>query len=129
MRHTPIQRCQVHKARNIVERLPRFLQAGARKVLRQAWQLNDAAKAEKLLRNPARRLGHDALDEILTVSRLGLPAELRRLLERCLHAAALDRGCHGGGGKRLPAAESLQASRAALTAHQLKHTMKSKIED
>jgi len=24
-RHTPIQRCQVHKARNIVERLPKHL--------------------------------------------------------------------------------------------------------
>ena len=89
-RHTPIQRCQVHKARNIMERLPKSLQAGVRKVLRQAWELSDAAKAEKLLRNLARRLDHDApgvsgsilegLDEILTVSRLGLPAELRRSL-------------------------------------------------
>ena len=61
-----VQRCQVHKARNIVERLPKSLQAGVRKVLRQAWELSDAAKAE--------------------------------------------RGCHDGGGKRLPAAESLQAS-------------------
>ena len=26
-RHTPIQRCQVHKARNIVERLPKHLHA------------------------------------------------------------------------------------------------------
>ena len=80
-RHTPIQRCKVHKARNIMERLPKSLQAGVRKALRQAWELSDAAKAEKLLRNLARRLDHDApgvsgsilegLDEILTVSRLG----------------------------------------------------------
>jgi putative transposase len=28
-RHTPIQRCQVHKARNIVERLPKPLHVGA----------------------------------------------------------------------------------------------------
>ena len=70
--------------------MPKSLQAGVRKALRQAWELNDAAKAEKLLRNLARRLDHDApgvsgsilegLDEILTVSRLGLPAELRRSL-------------------------------------------------
>src|SRR4029077_1452756 len=59
-RHTPIQRCQVHKARNIMERLPKSLQAGVRKVLRQAWELGDAAKAERLLRNLARRLQHDA---------------------------------------------------------------------
>jgi transposase-like protein len=57
-------------------------------VLRQAWKLDDAAKAEKLIRNLAQRLERDApgvsksilegLDEILAVSRLGLPAELRR---------------------------------------------------
>ena len=89
-RHTPIQRCQIHKARNIMERLPKSLQPGVRRVLRQAWELGDATKAEKLLRNLARRLEHDApgvsgsilegLDEILTVTRLGPPAELRRSL-------------------------------------------------
>src|SRR3982750_4793496 len=35
-RDTPIQRCQVHKARNIVERLPKALQALVRRALRQA---------------------------------------------------------------------------------------------
>ena len=88
--HTPIQRCQVHKARNITERLPKPLQASVRRTLRQAWELDDAEKAERLIRNLGRRLEHDApgvrdsilegLDEILTVNRLGLPAELRRSL-------------------------------------------------
>src|SRR6202171_3904730 len=40
-RNTPIQRCQVHKARNIAERLPKHLHASVRKVLRQAWELDD----------------------------------------------------------------------------------------
>jgi len=89
-RHTPIQRCQVHKARNITERLPKPLHASVRKALRQAWEMDDADQAERLIRNLARRLEHDApgvrdsilegLDEILTVNRLGLPAELRRSL-------------------------------------------------
>jgi len=89
-RHTAIQRCQIHKARNIMERLPNSLHAAVRRVLRQAWELDDADKAEKLIRNLAQRLERDApgvsksilegLDEILTVSRLGLPAELRRSL-------------------------------------------------
>jgi putative transposase len=89
-RHTPIQRCQVHKARNITERLPKQLHAAVRRTLRQAWELDDADKAERLLRNLARRLERDApgvsasilegLDEILTVTRLGLPAQLRRSL-------------------------------------------------
>ena len=85
-----IQRCQVHKGRNITERLPEHLKAGVKKALRQAWELDDAQKAERLIRNLARRLEKDApgvsgsilegLDEILTVTRLGLPAELRRAL-------------------------------------------------
>ena len=89
-RHTPIQRCQIHKARNIIGRLAPSRQASVRRVLRQAWELDDADKAETLLRNLARRLEHEApgvsgsilegLDEMLTVTRLGLPTELRRAL-------------------------------------------------
>ncbi len=58
--------------------------------LRQAWDQDDADKAERLLRNLARRLEHEdpgvsgsileGLDEILTAIRLGLPQELRRSL-------------------------------------------------
>jgi putative transposase len=88
--HTPIQRCQVHKARNIIERCPRHLHSTVRRTLRQAWHLDDAARAEWLLRELAARLKKPApgiaasilegLDEILTVNRLGLPEELRRAL-------------------------------------------------
>src|SRR5499433_1102824 len=88
--HTPIQRCQIHKARNVIERLPKTLHASVRRALRQAWELDDADKAERLLRNLARRLDQEApgvaasilegLDEMLTVNRLGLPAKLRRSL-------------------------------------------------
>jgi hypothetical protein len=76
--HTPIQRCQVHKARNVTERLPKPLHASVRRALRQAWELDDADKAERLLRNLARRLDQQApgvaasilegLDEMLTSS-------------------------------------------------------------
>src|ERR1019366_8993418 len=59
-RHTPIQRCQIHKARNIMERLSPALHASVRRALRQAWELDDAAKAEKLIRNLAQRLERDA---------------------------------------------------------------------
>jgi transposase-like protein len=85
-----IQRCQVHKGRNIIERLDVTLHAGVKKALRQAWDQDDADKAERLLRNLARRLEREepgvsgsileGLDEILTVIRLGLPHELRRSL-------------------------------------------------
>jgi transposase-like protein len=85
-----IQRCQVHKGRNIVERLAPELHAGVKKVLRQAWDAKDADQAERMLKNLARRLEHEepgvsgsileGLDEMLTVIRLGLPPELRRAL-------------------------------------------------
>jgi putative transposase len=55
-RHIPIQRCQVHKACNILERLPKPLHASVCTALRQAWELDDADKAERLIRNLARRL-------------------------------------------------------------------------
>jgi putative transposase len=57
---TPIQRCQIHKARNVIERLPKPLHASVRRALRQAWELDDADKAERLLRNLARRLDQEA---------------------------------------------------------------------
>ena len=66
------------------------MHVSVRKALRQAWELDDADKAERLIRNLARRLEHNApgvsasilegLNEILTVTRLGLPVELRRSL-------------------------------------------------
>ena len=43
-RHTPIQRCQIHKARNVIERLPKPLHASVRRALRQAWELDDTEK-------------------------------------------------------------------------------------
>jgi transposase-like protein len=163
-RHTPIQRCQVHKSRNILERLPKSLHALVRTALRQAWELDDADKAERLIRNLARRLEQQApgvaasilegLDEILTVIRLRLPAELRRSLActniienmmgtvrrvcrnvkrwrdasmalRWTSAAMLEAA---KGFRRLKAHKQLSVLRAALAAHQTKHVTDSAIE-
>jgi putative transposase len=76
--------------RNIIERLDPSLHASVKKVLRQAWDSPTAEQAERVLKNLARRLDHDApgvsasilegLDEMLTVIRLGLPDQLRRSL-------------------------------------------------
>ena len=64
--------------------------ASVRTAPRQAWELDDAAQAERLIRNLAHRLEQlapgvsatilEGLDELLTVVRLKLPAELRRSL-------------------------------------------------
>lgn len=156
-KHTPIQRCQVHKARNILDRLPKGLHAPLRKALRQAWEMDDADKAEKLLRNLARRLESQApgvagsilegINEILTVSRLGLPDDLRRSLactniienmmgtirrvsrnvKRWRNASMALRWTAAGmleakmGFRRINAYRQLPVLRAALLAHQAKH--------
>ncbi len=88
----PIQRCQVHKACNITDRIDPNLHASVRRALRQAWEMDDCGKAERLLRNLTRRIELEAPgvsssileghDEILTVSRRGLPLELRHSLAR-----------------------------------------------
>jgi len=64
--------------------------AAVRRALKQAWERNDAEKAERLIRNLARRFAQgppdvsrsilEGRDGILTVIRLGLPPELRRSL-------------------------------------------------
>ena len=89
-RDAAIQRCQIHKARNILERLPKSMHASVRRVLRQAWEMDDAERAGTRIRNLARRLEPDwngvsasileGINEMLTVTRLGLPCELRRSL-------------------------------------------------
>jgi putative transposase len=146
------------KAIRNTDRLPKPLHASVRKALRQAWELDDADKAEKLIRNLARRLERDApgvagsilegIDEILTVVRLGLPLELRRSLActniienmngtvrqvcrnvkrwqdasmalRWTSAAMLEAA---KGFRRLKAYKQLPILRAALLAHQRKHT-------
>jgi putative transposase len=66
------------------------MHAQVRRVLRQAWEMDDAGKTETLLRNLARHLEKDwegvsasileGLDEMLTVTKHGLPPELRRSL-------------------------------------------------
>jgi putative transposase len=163
--HTPIQRCQIHKARNVIERLPKSLHATVRKALRQAWELDDADKAERLLRNLARRLEPEArgvaasilegLDEILTVNRLGLPAQLKRSLactnsienmmgtvrrvcrnvKRWRNVAMALRWTAAGmmeaakGFRRLKAYKHLPALKAALAAHQLEHTTTNTLEE
>jgi putative transposase len=76
-KHTPIQRCQVHKGRNILERLSKHLYASVWRTLCQVWALDDVAKAEQLIRNLTRRLEQMApgvsatilkgMDELLTV--------------------------------------------------------------
>lgn len=94
-----IQRCRVHKLRNVIEHLPKDKRAQATWRLRAAWAKGTAEEALKELKgcvkwlettNPgAARSLEEGLEETLTVTRLGLEAALIKtfsstnLIESC----------------------------------------------
>jgi putative transposase len=85
-----IQRCQVHKQRNVRQHLPQKHWEGLSRQLNAAYHETDYAQALKGLKTTARwleRLNPDAaaslregMEETLTVVRLGVPELLRRTL-------------------------------------------------
>jgi putative transposase len=86
-----IQRCQIHKLRNIEGYLPPSRQAEARRRLNAAWGLTDADEALEALRqvhawlktisvSAATSLA-EALEETITVHRLGVTGALRKTLQ------------------------------------------------
>ena len=85
-----VQRCQVHKTRNILEYLSDRQRPWAQAILRRAYQSTDVKTATRLLTDLARRLEdeypsaaesvREGLDETLTVLTLHLSARLRRSL-------------------------------------------------
>jgi putative transposase len=85
-----VQRCQVHKTRNILEYLSDRQRPWAQAILRRAYQSADVKTAQRLLLDLARRLENEypsaaesvreGLDETITVLTLNLSARLRRSL-------------------------------------------------
>ncbi|MBA2643258.1 MAG: IS256 family transposase [Actinobacteria bacterium] len=83
-----VQRCQVHKIRNVESHLPKKKQAAARAAMREAYKSTKVETAKRLLNNLARTLEtahpsaagsiREGLDETLTVMALGLPRTLER---------------------------------------------------
>lgn len=85
-----VQRCQVHKMRNVLDHLGDRHRPWAQAILRRAYQSADLKTAQRLLLDLARRLEaeypsaaesvREGLDETLTVLTLPLSARLRRSL-------------------------------------------------
>lgn len=83
-----VQRCQVHKRRNVLEHLPEDLHASVGRAMADAWGGHNAALAKRQLERLASSLAKDhpgaaaslreGLDETLTVIDLGLDAALYR---------------------------------------------------
>ncbi len=84
-----IQRCRVHKKRNIQKCLPQKYHGMLSLKLRMAWGMTEYAKALQELRkvhdwlasiNQAAAASlEEGMEETLTINRLGLPPQLRRL--------------------------------------------------
>jgi len=99
-----VQRCRVHKLRNVLDQLPEDKKAQAGWRLRAAWARKDPKAAEKDLRKTAQWLEPswpmaaasllEGLQETLTVQKLNLPPGLCRifcntnLIENCFSQAA-----------------------------------------
>ena len=85
-----VQRCQVHKGRNILEHLPEAERPWVKAVLTRAYTNSHVKTATRLLQDLARRLDTDdpsaatsvreGLDETLTVLGVGLSERLQRSL-------------------------------------------------
>jgi putative transposase len=85
-----VQRCQVHKRRNVLEHLPEAMRPRVGRVLDEAYGLADAALATRRLLQLAAGLDHthpgaaaslrEGLDETLTLQRLGVTGALYRTL-------------------------------------------------
>ena len=88
--HPVIQRCQLHKLRNVTDRLPDALASTVAKRIRRAYHHPDALVAEAELETLARELHRshpgaaaslrEGLAETLTITRLGVPPTLARTL-------------------------------------------------
>jgi transposase-like protein len=89
--HTPIQRCVVHKTRNVCDQLPKDQRPWVRAKLRAAWAEEDHAKALASLNALARALEHqhpaaaaslrEGMEQTMTVTRLGITGRLKRTLQ------------------------------------------------
>jgi len=85
-----VQRCQVHKLRNVLEHLPEGKRAWVRAAIRRAWSAASATKAKGQLRDLAARLDDDhpgagaslleGLDETVTLLGLGASGWLLKTL-------------------------------------------------
>ena len=81
-----VQRCQVHKLRNVIEHLPEHVHASVRRAINDAWSSRDPALALKQLERLACSLEREhpgaagslreGLEETLTVQRLGIDGAL-----------------------------------------------------
>jgi transposase-like protein len=85
-----IQRCPVHKRKNVLGHLPQTARPSIKRALDEAWNAKDATRAQRLLENLARSLEEshpgaaaslrEGLEDTLTLLRLGVKGTLLQSL-------------------------------------------------
>jgi putative transposase len=130
--HEVVQRCQVHKKRNVLDQIPEAKKASVRATMSQAYDASSYEAALTQLKNLVRVLAKDhpgaaaslreGLEETLTVKRLGISGALERTLRTTNPAESLNEGMrrvarrvkrwrNGGMVLRWAAAAALEAQR------------------
>jgi len=85
-----VQRCQIHKIRNVLDHLPKSMHASVRRAMNEAYNTADAELAKRQLERLANALQSDhpgaaasireGLEDTLTLQRLGVTGSLYRTL-------------------------------------------------
>jgi len=85
-----VQRCQLHKRRNVIDHLPDHMHSFVTKKMERAYKMRDFGAAKRLLQDLAKTLDaqhpgaaaslREGLEETLTVVRLGMSPSLQRTL-------------------------------------------------
>ena len=110
--HPVIQRCQLHKVRNVKDHLPQRLRSSVGRRMTDAYHADSALEAEAALLALAKELDRthpgaaaslrEGLDQTLTVLRLGVPPTLARTLRSTNTIESMISVCreHAGNVKR-----------------------------
>lgn len=115
----PVQRCRIHKVRNVVGHLPKDQHRNARSTLAAAWKL-DAKEGKRQVEQLARWYEkkypsaaaslREGLDEMFTINAMNLPGKLMR----CVSTTNIIESAHWGARQRVGRVRKWESESMAL---------------
>lgn len=115
----PVQRCRIHKMRNVIGHLPKDQHRNARSTLQAAWKL-EAPEGKKQIEQLARWYEQkhpsaaaslrEGLDELFTINAMNLPGKLMR----CVSTTNIIESAHWGARQRLGRVTKWESESMAL---------------
>lgn len=121
-----VQRCRVHKKRNVLEHLPESDRTQVRAAMNEAYQAKEYETGLRLLQNLARTLEkkhpsaaaslREGMEETLTITKLGLGGALAKTLETTNPIENLNGGIRRVGGRVKRCRDGRMARRWVATA-------------